>query len=190
MALIENGMVCPLCNNPIDDLSKCLATTMVNLSGPLSVLDDAAAHSDCVADWPLKEEFVAAYNEAYGSPVLEIRPNGHVEWQAKFQPAFLPADSNGRIACMLSGLLFGSIGYTWLSLFVVRPRKILDAPIFFECSLIASLFGTCLILWALFRPDWVRRATDHIVKHLAWLLVILFIPFAARVIITLLNGIV
>ncbi len=80
MALVYNGMRCPLCGEPIDleNVAELFATTMVGLEEPLSSLDDAAAHSRCVDAWPLKGEFVEAYNAKWGKRRLAIDRRGHV----------------------------------------------------------------------------------------------------------------
>jgi hypothetical protein len=104
------------------------------------------------------------------------------------QREFLPDDLNGRIACLLIGLLFGAIGLSLLTLLLANPKKIFAGLVLVECSLVASLFASCMVLWALFRPEWIRRATHRIVQHLFLLMAALFIPFAVEAIIILLSG--
>jgi len=104
------------------------------------------------------------------------------------QREFLPDDLNGRTACLLIGLLFGAIGFHLLTLLLANPKKIFAVLVLVECSLVASLFASCLVLWALFRPEWIRRATNRVVQHLFLLMAAMFIPFAVEFIILLLSG--
>ena len=66
MALVHNEMLCALCRKPIEGLEdgKFFATTYFGIDHPeFRKLDDAAVHGKCIAEWPLRDEFVAYYNK-------------------------------------------------------------------------------------------------------------------------------
>ncbi len=179
MALVEDGMGCPLCNEPIDDVTTCFSTTMVGLPHPLSILDDAAAHPECTVAWPHRDDFASAYNAGYGTVVVGVDSAGRLRWLSETAtPAFLPSDLYGRLACLLIGLFFAIPGVSIALLLFTKPMKILEVPVLFEGVALASLFGCSLIIWAICVPSWLTRCAEGIAGHMMHFLFLLLIPFA------------
>jgi hypothetical protein len=66
MALLWDGMSCPLCEKAIDlDAGGHIAFPCVGLMNPrYERLDDAAVHRACLNNWRKRDRFVALFNEA------------------------------------------------------------------------------------------------------------------------------
>ena len=94
---------------------------------------------------------------------------------------FLPSDVKGRIACLLIGLFFGAAGLYSLALLIENRRNPLDAVTVYEGSVLAAVFGGVLIVWSLFRPDWVQRFSIMIVGHIFLFIWVLIAPIAVEV---------
>ena len=67
MAMIYDGMPCPLCGRDLLDGQPFEAFAMLGIDDPaVADLDDGAAHAACLRAWPLRDRFVAGYNAAAG----------------------------------------------------------------------------------------------------------------------------
>lgn len=83
MALVHDGMICVLCNSPIQDIEtdEFFATTYFGIEDPLyALLDDAAVHQKCIDTWKHRDEFVAYYN-AHCCNELRVTRSGRVVYR-------------------------------------------------------------------------------------------------------------
>ena len=108
---------------------------------------------------------------------------------ATFQadPTILPSNLYGRVTSVLIGGFFGFLGGASLAL-LISNRRGLDAYLIYEISIVALLFGTVYFLWGLFTPRWLIPVAQHVVRHVLWLILILFLPFAIHVLFLLVTG--
>ena len=77
----------------------------------------------------------------------------------------LPSDVLGRVACVLAGALFATLGGGGLALLILGRRGI-DACVFYELSIVALLLGVCYLLWGCLAPAWLERVAQD-VQHAA-----------------------
>jgi uncharacterized protein YbaR (Trm112 family) len=70
MALLYEGMTCPLCHQELDIHSRLFATSGVFFSPDhrLFAYCDAAMHWDCYANWPDRVEFAGCYFQMWVEP--------------------------------------------------------------------------------------------------------------------------
>lgn|GEM_PF-1155570 len=92
MALvIYNQIQCPLCHAVIAEGDAYVATTAFihDPADPLWPYSDAAIHTVCFQSWPLRPDFVAAYNAAAARANLPNRmtPEGRLRAQTMTTPA-------------------------------------------------------------------------------------------------------
>ena len=83
MALVADGMPCAICRKPIDSVSpgNVFATTFYGIDHrEYRVIDDSAAHRDCVAKWVHRDGFVAYYN-SHCCNELRVDRNGYVVYR-------------------------------------------------------------------------------------------------------------
>lgn len=88
MALMWDGMRCPLCEKSLDiDAVGYIAFPCVGLTNPrYERLDDAAVHRACLNTWRRRDQFVALFNEALAkcpNPLpmrLIVNRSGEVSW--------------------------------------------------------------------------------------------------------------
>jgi hypothetical protein len=88
MALLWEGMLCPLCEKVIDlNVENYIAFPCVGLNNPrYSSLDDSAVHRDCLNTWRKRDHFVTLFNRALtGCPNplpmrLLVSESGEVFW--------------------------------------------------------------------------------------------------------------
>ena len=68
MALVYEGIKCPLCGDIIDLKSRYVATThfIADQNDPLWRYSDAAMHYGCFQNWEHRTAFVAKYNDSIG----------------------------------------------------------------------------------------------------------------------------
>ena len=71
MALIIDGMTCPICDQPLDIDGPLVATShfIADPSDPLWRFSDAAMHYDCFQRREHRQEFVDKYNASLGQIV-------------------------------------------------------------------------------------------------------------------------
>jgi hypothetical protein len=89
MALLWEGMTCPLCEKPIDlAAGGYLTFPCVGLTNPrYAALDDAAVHRVCLNTWRKRDQFVALFNQALAqcpNPLpmrLLVSASGEVHWE-------------------------------------------------------------------------------------------------------------
>ncbi len=87
MALIFDGIECPLCGEVIDLNSQFVATThfIGDRNDQLHRYSDAAMHYTCFQNWDHREEFIDRYNNTIGRTVWgngtrhHMRPDGTIE---------------------------------------------------------------------------------------------------------------
>ena len=66
MALLFPGVSrCPICKNVIDEGQEHVATSgsVVSAGHPLWEYQDATIHKPCFLSWPLRQNFIDAFNE-------------------------------------------------------------------------------------------------------------------------------
>ena len=69
MALLFDGMKCPLCGGELRVSERMVATThfIEDEKDPLWTFSDAAMHYECFQRWPLRQQFVSRYNQVMGN---------------------------------------------------------------------------------------------------------------------------
>lgn len=80
MAMVGDGMPCAICRKPIHDVSpeNIFATTFYGIDHPdFRVMDDSAAHRECMANWEHRDAFVAYWN-SHCRNALVVDRNGYV----------------------------------------------------------------------------------------------------------------
>jgi hypothetical protein len=88
MALLWEGMRCPLCERPIDvDAGEYITFPCVGITDPrYESLDDAAVHRACPNAWRKRDHFVMLFNKALANcpnplPMrLVVSGDGEVSW--------------------------------------------------------------------------------------------------------------
>ncbi len=91
MAILWEGMSCPLCDQPIDiEADDFIAFPCVGITNPrYEDLDDAAVHRTCLNTWRKRNHFIELFNEALANspnPVqdrLIVSPKGEVLWKTE-----------------------------------------------------------------------------------------------------------
>lgn len=79
MALLDTGMPCAICGEPIADPSHDIfAMTMWGIDDPrFALLDDATCHQTCIDQWSLRDEFIDYFNRNCRN-TLYIDRYGHI----------------------------------------------------------------------------------------------------------------
>ncbi len=82
MALVDAGMPCALCGDPITDpMHDTFAMTMWGIDDlRFAPLDDAACHQACVDKWKLRDEFIDYFNRNHKNE-LYVDRHGHVAYR-------------------------------------------------------------------------------------------------------------
>ena len=82
MALVNNGMPCAICGEPIEDVSKDIfALTFYGIRDRrFARLDDSACHQACIDNWHLRDEFISFYNKQCCNEI-RIDRQGHVGYR-------------------------------------------------------------------------------------------------------------
>jgi transposase len=88
MAVLWEGMCCPLCERPISlDAGDYVAFPCVGLTNlRYKPLDDAAVHRTCLSTWRKRDHFIMLFNEALANcqnplPLrLVVSEDGEVSW--------------------------------------------------------------------------------------------------------------
>jgi hypothetical protein len=101
--------------------------------------------------------------------------------------AMLPSDALGRLACVLIGTFFGTLGVGSLVL-LISNRRGLASMALYELSIVVGAFGISQLLWGLVMPRWLKSLAHHAVSHLLLVIMVLFLPFALEAIVVLFSG--
>ncbi len=156
MALVDVGMPCALCGEPIaDPMHGTFAMTMWGIDDlRFFSLDDAACHQGCVDQWKLCDEFIAYFNRNCKNQ-LYVDRHGHVAYRFDYAHWMLSALTLafGILICGPPLALLEAGWRTRLARFtaVVSPYAIL-AIVVASCTIrwsfgVALLYGA--MLWGL-----------------------------------------
>ena len=96
----------------------------------------------------------------------------------------LPHGVFGRIASVLTGLFFSTCG-TWVLYSLISNRQGLAKFVWYELSLVATVFGGVLFLWGLAAPKWLETVMERLSMHFLWVVAVIFLPFALKAIVFL-----
>ena len=142
MALVDAGMPCALCGEPIiDPMHDTFAMTMWGIDDVrFAVLDDVACHQTCVDQWPLRDEFIDYYN-CNCKDELYVDREGHVAYRFDYKH-----------------WLFNAIVLTFGILICGPPLALLEADwrtriarvtaVVAPYAMLAIVFAFCTIRWS------------------------------------------
>ena len=156
MALVDAGMPCALCGEPIAaPMYETFALTMWAIDDlRFAALADAACHQECVDQWKLRDEFMAYFNRNCKNQ-LYVDRHGHVAYRFDYADWMLSALTLtfGILICGPPLALLEAGWRTRLARFtaVVSPFAILAIVVAY-CTIqwsfgVAALCGATL--WAL-----------------------------------------
>lgn len=101
---------------------------------------------------------------------------------------FLPDDDlRGRIASVLIGSVFTTVGCTGLAGLIVGGRG-LDWLATYELMAASTVVGLAAIGWGLFLPHWLESVARRAAAHLFWIVKFLVMPILLRGIYLMFTG--
>ena len=84
MALIDDRMLCKLCNKPLilESSPQLFVTTFIAIQDErFALLNDTAVHQECIDTWTLRDEFIAHINSNHLGSLAVVK--GHVVYKRR-----------------------------------------------------------------------------------------------------------
>lgn len=142
MALVDAGMPCALCGEPIADPARDTFTlTMCGIEDlRFSILDDAACHQKCIDEWNLRDEFVDYYNR-HCENELHVDCNGHVAYRSD-RVHWTVSALTLSAAILLCGPALALLEVPW------RTRMARASAIVAPFAICAVVIAYCTVRWS------------------------------------------